>query len=166
MKDFLSMGYKKSQVSTIEKADILRGLKKSPGYPIAYSFNQAAFVCIGCELLSLGVSFRHVNMILFQLSDNDFEGMKNNFVKNNYSVDVYLQTMQKKFVSKYRKMSGVAYGKNVVTAQPIMLPDRLRRQSIEAYFLPEKELDAKTGNMSGYIRIKVYRILNLLLERT
>jgi hypothetical protein len=63
-------------------------------------------------------------------------------------------------------MSGVAYGKNVVTAQPIMLPDRLRRQSIEAYFLPEKELDAKTGNMSGYIRIKVYRILNLLLERT
>jgi len=72
MKDFLALGFKKSQINTIDKADIFKGLERAAGYAIAYSFNQAVLVCIGCELLNLGVSFRHINSTLFQLSKSNY----------------------------------------------------------------------------------------------
>jgi hypothetical protein len=172
MKDFLALGYKKTQVSTIERADVFKGLERAAGYAIAYSFNQAVLVCIGCELLNLGVSFRHVNSVLFQLSSKsnyNFEEKKKDYSENKFSLIVSMNNVWKEVSlgNPPIKVSVAVSAKAiVVNGQTIVLTDKLRTQSIVTRFLPEKKLDVLTKDMSGYIRIKVYQILNSLLERT
>lgn len=65
------MGLKKTHVSTILKhVDVFEGMLKQQGYAVEYTFNQACYMVIGCLLLELGLSTRHVNIALVTLGSN------------------------------------------------------------------------------------------------
>ncbi len=71
MKELLSLGFKKTHISTILKeADVFEGMPKQQGYAVEYSFNQACYMVIGCLLLELGLSTRHVNIALVTMWTN------------------------------------------------------------------------------------------------
>ena len=87
LKDFLSMGYKKTHVTTIiSRTDIFAGLPKKHGYAIEYNFNQAVLISIGCELLNVGLSSRHVNRIVFEMSSYDYEKGADVYIQGKYSL--------------------------------------------------------------------------------
>jgi hypothetical protein len=67
-KDLIGLGMKKSDITKIvNQSEYFKDVPKHQGHSIAYSFEQSVAVAIACELSNLGLSFRHVDIILSQV---------------------------------------------------------------------------------------------------
>ena len=186
MKDFIERGYKKTQVHTVIRTRVFRGLESGQGYANIYGLNQAVFILIGCELLRTGMSARHVDQVLFQLSNFDFAKntevslKKKSFVRvfPIYTGEAFRQEITRKFrTGQLRKRKQTFVGKNLVTGEYI--PEDVivgvnsatggmtvvRAAPIQAMFIAEDEkVEGQKEGFITYIRVNVYLILQSLLR--
>lgn len=68
LKDLLSLGYKKNSISKLmNQAEVFKNIVRHHGYAIPYTYEEAFLICLGCELFNMGLSFRHVDIVLLQI---------------------------------------------------------------------------------------------------
>lgn len=64
-----ALGLDENQITPIvARTAIFREGSSKRGYATQYDYNQVFFICVGCELLSLGLSLRYADMALTKLS--------------------------------------------------------------------------------------------------
>ena len=159
-KDLLKMGYKPTQISTIvDRADVFQGMQKTHGYAIEYNFNQAFLMALGCELLSMGISFRHVNRALFLLSNIDFYAQKDAIKRGSHSVLFYYGNPLKKEKGFRGTDRG---GKNMITGDQIILRERVRTQQIEFTRDKDEIIEDVSRKYIGSIIIRLYNLVETL----
>ena len=71
--DRKGLGLKNTHITAlVSQAQIFKNVEKQKGYAIPFNFNQALLIHVGCMLYKLGLSFRHIDQALTQLSDYNF----------------------------------------------------------------------------------------------
>lgn len=71
-KDLLKLGMKNTHITPIvTQASVFKDIPKQKGYAIQFDFKQSVMIGVGCELFKLGMPFRHVDLILTELSSVD-----------------------------------------------------------------------------------------------
>ena len=171
LKDFIKLGYKKTQVHTVSRTSVFEDLLDAgQGYANTYGFNQAMLICIGCELLRIGLSSRHVDQVLYQVSLVDFVKHAEGILKQNSAIFVFRADVEQAHLEKYRKeLKGgfsTAIGKNLVTGEYIekRTPyEKMRSAPIRAEwaFTDQDAADFNTA-LSTHIRVNVGSILEAL----
>jgi len=70
LKELLLSGYKKTSImKLVTGAEAFSDIQRRHGYAIPYTYAESILICIGCELFDLGLSFRHVDIVLSQLKN-------------------------------------------------------------------------------------------------
>lgn len=121
MKELLKLGYKKTQIHTVVRTRVFEGLGAAQGYANVYGFNQAVLISIGCELLTTGLSARHVDQVLFQASPFDFESRSDAIVKGGFlKLFIFRADAEPAYFGEHRKESKGKGGLNIVAGKNLV----------------------------------------------
>lgn len=161
LKQLTSLGLKKTHINSIvSKTDIFKSDLKQCGYANRYTYNQAISIYIGCELLKLGMSSRHINRVLFAISNYDFKIYISKDINEKLIIFIFLSELTPKQIKRYRGMKSTIIGKNLITGKTILMEDRLRTSSFEIWMMPEKSIKDIYSEVDVYTKINLYRILS------
>lgn len=154
-KDLISLGLKNTHLSAIVGHSIIfKNAPKKHGYALSYNYNQVFFLYIGCELYSLGLSFRHVDDILVSISNFDFEFDKSKIV----SQKKMLLIQKDVYADRFKGMKFTSHGKDPFTGELIEILEKKRKAPINSLVLREREYDAVKDRVATLIRINLYTI--------
>ena len=160
LKELLSLGLKKGQITNlVQKAAVFKDIPRQQGYAIDYTFNQAVLLHVGGELSKLGISFRHINKILFELAGVDFEKKREKITRSRLVMFIFSTSLSKEEGGRLAaareriRPRGPGAGKAV-------FPDNLARMAPLGLWLLG-EGDARTLNdaLGDYVRINLYKIV-------
>lgn len=174
MKELLKLGYKKTQIHTVVRTRVFKGLEAAQGYANTYGLDQAVLISIGCELLSTGLSARHVDQVLFQSSLFDFAKDAEAIVRRNF-LDLFIFRADAEFAyfNAHRKESkgGISTiaGRNLVTGAHIYeeTPYEMKLRSAPvrvAWAFTAEQREALNNGLTTCVRISVASILKALLS--
>jgi hypothetical protein len=160
LKELLSLGLKKSHITNIvQKADIFRGIPRQQGYAIDYTFNQAVLLHVGGDLSRLGVSFRHINKILTDLSGLDFEKDREKIARGRLVMFIFSKVFSKEDDEGLKAVRARIAGKSPGARRSVSGRSFARMASINLLLLKERDAPRMDGVLDDYVRINLHRIV-------
>ena len=157
-KDLIGLGLKNTHLSAIVGHSVLfKNAPKQHGYALSYSYKQAFLLYIGCELYSLGLSFRHVDDILIDISHWEFEE-KLSSIKKQKKILIIQRHI---YADKYKGYKSTL-PKDPFTGKTIVKLDKKRKAPINCEMHLEKEYNTIKDKLSSVIRINLYTIAEVL----
>ena len=166
-KELLSLGLKNTHISTIiTYTDNFKEIPKQHGYAIEFDFNHALLISLGCELLSLGISTRNVEMINCSLDSN--YPLRWIHVDDNGNVKktvTYFDPLRQRISAKIKQPILILSSqddplKTIVKPKTGGEFSRKKRTTLlSCMVFPEGELSNMTQQMDVFIIIKLYSII-------
>ena len=161
LKELLSLGLKKGQITNIvQKAEVFRGVLKQQGYAIDYTFNQAVFLHIGGELSRLGMSFRHINKILFDLSNVDFEKDREKIMRGRLALFIFSKVLSREEHERLKAIRQAIGRKGRGSGKTALGENPVRMASISFCLLRERDIQGMNGVLGDYIRISLHKMVS------
>ncbi len=156
----MSLGLKKGHITNIvQKADVFAGVPKQQGYAIDYTFNQAVFLHVGEELSKLGMSFRHINKILFDLSSFDFEKDTEKVARGRLVLFIFSNAPSKEEHERLRPIRQTIGRKGRLTGKTALRENPVRMAPINCCLLREKDIQGMNDILDNHIRISLHKMV-------
>ena len=158
-KDLVKLGLKNTHLSAIvSRSMIFRNAPKRAGYALSFSYDQAFLLYVGCELYSLGLSFRHVDDVLVKITGRPFKEIKQIILKKKW----LLLVQKDSYFERFAKMGFSTTTTDPFTGEAISVVDKVRKAPIDVLILPEQEYNSLKDKISSILRINLYTIVKEL----
>lgn len=123
--------------SIVTRSKVFKSIPKQQGYAINYTFNQALLIYTGCVLFDLGLSFRHIDDLLFELSLHDFESEKARLKTERWMVIIF-----KDQLAGLIKVN-IKMGKDTSSGETLVKDITARKAPLTSRILPKKDFSLK-----------------------
>ena len=160
LRELLSLGLKKGLITNIvQKAGVFRDIPRQQGYAIDYSFNQAVLLHVGNELSGLGVSFRHINKILFDLAGLDFEKDREKIARGRLVMFIFGKVFSREEEESLKEIRARIAGKSPGAGRSSQAGKPVRMASINLRLLRERDASRMDDALDDYVRINLHKIV-------
>lgn len=160
LKELLSLGLKKGHITNlVQKAAVFKGIPRQQGYAIDYTFNQAVLLHVGGELSKLGISFRHINKILFELAGVDFEKKREKITRSRLVMFIFSESLSKEEGGRLSAAGERVRAKGPGTGKAVFPDTPVRTAPLGFWLLRERDAQTLNDVLGDYVRINLYRIV-------